>query len=112
PTDVGLSTAFAALLQALCSTALADGAAPAPDPARRGDYVQNRWAAARFGPAAQLIHPDGTRVGLGSELGAELLDLVTPAAEELGTVDLVRRIDPAACAADLQAQNATAREAG
>jgi carboxylate-amine ligase len=28
----------------------------------RGDYLQNRWAAARFGTDAQLIHPDGTRL--------------------------------------------------
>ena len=30
-----------------------------PDPARRGDYAQNRWAAARFGLDAELIHPEG-----------------------------------------------------
>lgn len=38
----------------------------------RGDYLQNRWAAARFGVDAQLIHPDGTRlVGVGELLGFE-----------------------------------------
>ena len=25
----------------------------------RADYAQNRWAAARFGPRAELLHPDG-----------------------------------------------------
>ena len=36
----------------------------------RGDYLQNRWAAARFGVDAQLIHPDGTRlVGVAELLG-------------------------------------------
>jgi carboxylate-amine ligase len=36
----------------------------------RGDYVQNRWAAARFGVDAQLIHPDGSRLaGVGELLG-------------------------------------------
>ena len=54
PTDVRLSSAFAALLQAMCATAL-DGGLP-HDAALlgdrgRADYEQNRWAAARFGPA-------------------------------------------------------------
>jgi carboxylate-amine ligase len=36
----------------------------------RGDYLQNRWAAARYGVDAQLIHPDGSRmVGVGELLG-------------------------------------------
>jgi glutamate---cysteine ligase / carboxylate-amine ligase len=36
----------------------------------RGDYLQNRWAAARFGVDAQLIHPDGSRLaGVGELLG-------------------------------------------
>ena len=36
----------------------------------RGDYLQNRWAAARWGVDAQLIHPDGSRmVGVGELLG-------------------------------------------
>jgi carboxylate-amine ligase len=34
----------------------------------RGDYLQNRWAAARFGVAARLIHPDGTRLASVAEL--------------------------------------------
>src|SRR5205823_13054865 len=59
PTSVELSCAFAALLQALCATVL-EG--PAPRPANRGDYAQNRWAALRFGPRAELVHPDGDRV--------------------------------------------------
>jgi carboxylate-amine ligase len=38
----------------------------------RGDYLQNRWAAARFGVDAQLIHPDGSRlIGVGELLGFE-----------------------------------------
>jgi carboxylate-amine ligase len=38
----------------------------------RGDYLQNRWAAARHGIDARLIHPDGTRlVGVGELLGFE-----------------------------------------
>ncbi len=43
----------------------------------RGDYLQNRWAAARFGVDAQLIHPDGSHlVGVG-----ELLAFEPPAPE-------------------------------
>ena len=34
----------------------------------RGDYLQNRWAAARFGVDAQLIHPDGTRMASVAEV--------------------------------------------
>ncbi|HET8528487.1 MAG TPA: YbdK family carboxylate-amine ligase [Gaiellaceae bacterium] len=34
----------------------------------RGDYLQNRWAAARSGVDAQLIHPDGTRLATVAEL--------------------------------------------
>jgi carboxylate-amine ligase len=38
----------------------------------RGDYLQNRWAAARHGVGAQLIHPDGSRlVGVGELLGID-----------------------------------------
>jgi carboxylate-amine ligase len=111
PTDVHLSAAFAALLQALCDKLLQGSDSRVVDPARRGDYAQNRWAAARFGPRAELIHPDGDRVGLASELGRELLDLVAPSARELGTEKLVARIDPSACEADLQVQPDTPYEA-
>jgi carboxylate-amine ligase len=103
PTDVRLSAAFAALLQALAHVLVAAPGA-VPDAGRRGDYVQNRWAAARFGPNAELIHPDGDSVARASELGHELLALVAPAARELGTEDLLARLDPTTCEADLQAQ--------
>ena len=41
-----------------------DGArrAALPGGSPRADYIQNRWAAARFGPRANLIHPDGLLV--------------------------------------------------
>src|SRR5215218_1268637 len=113
PTDVRLAGAIAALVQALAHTILAGAAATpdAADPARRGDYLQNRWAAARFGPAAELIHPDGDRVASAAEVGRELLDLVTPAASELGSAELLARIDPAGCEADLQAQASSPEDA-
>jgi len=105
PTDVRLSSAFAALLQALCATAL--GSSPpiaGTQLADRGraDYAQNRWAAARFGPGAELLHPDGTSCLRASELGRELLELVRPAARAFGSEELLDRIDPERCEADLQ----------
>ena len=105
PTEVELTAAFAALLQALCATVLQG---EPPGPARRGDYAQNRWAALRFGPRAELIHPDGERLVPASELGAELLELVAPAARELGTDDLLRALDPTRCEADRQLEVARA----
>jgi carboxylate-amine ligase len=114
PTDVRLSVAFAALLQALCATAL-DGGLPGSTAqlADRGraDYVQNRWSAARFGPRSEQLHPDGGSVLRASELGAELLELIRPAARELGAESLVERIDPSASEASLQLQAETALDA-
>jgi carboxylate-amine ligase len=114
PTDVHLSAAFTALLQALCAAAL-DGALPRNDSALgdrgRADYVQNRWSAARFGPRAKLLHPDGQSYVLASELAAELLELVRPAARALGGEAFLDRIEPSGCEADLQLRSATAQEA-
>jgi carboxylate-amine ligase len=99
PTEVELTAAFAALLQALCVSVL-DREPPAP--ANRGDYAQNRWAALRFGPRAQLIHPDGSRLVPVAELIAELLSLVEPAVRELGTGELLSVLDPSTCEGDRQ----------
>jgi carboxylate-amine ligase len=99
PTSVELTAAFAALLQALCVTVLAG---EPPEPADRGDYAQNRWAALRFGPRAQLIHPSGERLAGVEELTQELLELVGPAVEELGTAETLRAIDPVSCEGDRQ----------
>jgi glutamate---cysteine ligase / carboxylate-amine ligase len=107
PTAVELTAAFAAVLQALCVTVLA-GEPPAP--ANRGDYAQNRWAALRFGPRAELIHPDGERLVPAPELAEELLSLVEPAAEELGTVEHLRALDPRSCEGDRQLE--VGRESG
>ncbi|MFZ1880970.1 MAG: YbdK family carboxylate-amine ligase [Gaiellaceae bacterium] len=114
PTDVHLSAAFAALLQALCATALEDGLpARANDLADRGraDYAQNRWAAARFGPRGDLLHPGGERFLPASELGAELIELVRPAARSLGGEPLLERIDPSGSEADLQLVHESAQDA-
>jgi glutamate---cysteine ligase / carboxylate-amine ligase len=88
PTSLAITAAFAALVQALCENVL-EREAPPHDPAARGLYQQNRWAAARFGLAAELFHPDGESVGKASELAAELIDLVRPNAERLETAHLL-----------------------
>jgi glutamate---cysteine ligase / carboxylate-amine ligase len=88
PTSVRRSGAFVAVVQALCATVLR--AKPRRrDAGLRGIYQQNRWAALRFGPRAELIHPDGKRLVSVPEQAAELLELVTPAARELGGADLL-----------------------
>ena len=46
-----------------------------------------------------------------SQLGAELLALVRPAAARLGSEGYLDRFDPAACEADLQVQSATPQDA-
>ena len=77
PTAVTRTEGLVDLLQRLCRH-LAENGEATVDPARRGDYAQNRWAAARFGPHAELIHPDGDRVAPVSELARELFALVGP----------------------------------
>lgn len=99
PTEPELSAAFAALLQALCATAV-EG--PPPAAANRGDYAQNRWAALRFGPRAELVHPKGDRLAKVPELLTELLELVEPAVRELGTEELLSALDPSRCEGDRQ----------
>src|SRR5204863_503298 len=82
PTLASRTTALAAAIQALAAWAIRRDA-PLVDPARRGDYAQNRWAAARFGPAAELIHPDGTRTASVPELWEERVERVARAAVDL-----------------------------
>jgi carboxylate-amine ligase len=98
PTSVRLSVAFAGLLQALAATLLEVGEVA---PADRGHYQYNRWAAARFGPEAELIAPDGERTATAAELGRELL--------EWTGADV--RLDPDRCEGDLQRGFEDPREA-
>src|SRR5437764_1181304 len=74
PTELEKTAVFAALLQALCRTVL-EREQPEVEPAQRGDYLQNRWAALRFGPRAELVHPDGNRLVSVPKLCEELLTL-------------------------------------
>jgi carboxylate-amine ligase len=99
PTAIEMTAAFTALLQALCVT-VAEGDPPAP--ANRGDYAQNRWAALRFGPRAELIHPDGERLVGVEELTQELLALIEPAVRELGSGEALRVLDARSSEGDRQ----------
>jgi glutamate---cysteine ligase / carboxylate-amine ligase len=107
PTDVARSGAFIALVRALAGWALEQPPRPA-DGGDRAVYDQNRWAASRFGPRAELIHPDrdGDAVAanvlyaeLAERIDADPLDAsVCEAEAQLGfeepheaTADVVRR---------------------
>lgn len=88
PTSVEATAAFVRLLHGLCAWAL--DAPPRPyDPAERGVYEQNRWAASRFGPHGKLIHPDR----------AEAIDVPALVREAPFPVD---GLDTHACEADRQ----------
>jgi len=69
PTALDGTVAFIRLVRDLCAWALER---PADTHADRGLYQQNRWAAARSGPDAKLIHPDGDCLISVPELYAEL----------------------------------------
>jgi carboxylate-amine ligase len=101
PTALARTLAFVALLQALAATAL-ERPLPSGRAGRRGDYAQNRWAALRFGPRAELIHPDAARLVSVDDLAAELLELVRPAATTLGGAAFLAELDGAPSEADLQ----------
>jgi glutamate---cysteine ligase / carboxylate-amine ligase len=100
PTDLDLTVAFTALLQALCGAAtewpVRDGAD------LRGDYAQNRWAALHCGTTAELVHPDGDRLATVPELTGELLDRLAGRIDDLGTAQFVDRIDPSSSEAERQ----------
>jgi carboxylate-amine ligase len=78
PTRLSGTAALAALIQALVAAAESGGAAD------RGMYAQNRWAAARFGKSAELIHPAGDRVGRVDDLLEDLLARIGLTADRLG----------------------------
>ena len=54
----------------------------------RGDYLQNRWSAARFGLDAELIHPARRRLVAARDLAAELLGGAPPEPEALRQLDI------------------------
>jgi carboxylate-amine ligase len=85
PTRLLASAALVSFVHALVISA--DGRGHAD----RGTYVENRWAASRFGREAHFIHPDGSRLVTVPELLDELVERV---GEEI--VDAVRDLDQAA----------------
>jgi carboxylate-amine ligase len=101
PTRLELTAAFAAFLQALCAIVLA-GPEPPYDPAGRGVYQQNRWAALRRGVEAELVHPHRDQLVPVPDLAAELVELIAPAAAELGTAALVQPLLRGVCEGDEQ----------
>jgi carboxylate-amine ligase len=71
PTALAVTVGLTHVVQELCVRVL-DEPRRAQDPAARGIYQQNRWAAARFGLDAELIHPDGESTARASALAAEI----------------------------------------
>jgi carboxylate-amine ligase len=92
PTALERTGVFVALLKGLCEAAL-DLPPVGYDPAARGLYQQNRWAASRFGLAAELFHPDGERTALASELAVELAGLAGVQNLELGRPEAERQLE-------------------
>jgi glutamate---cysteine ligase / carboxylate-amine ligase len=88
PTRLEVTGGLAALAQALVAWA-----EPTAIPADRGLYAQNRWAAARFGAAAGLIHPEERRLCPQRELLADLLDRVEATARRLGGAPFLGELD-------------------
>jgi glutamate---cysteine ligase / carboxylate-amine ligase len=93
PTALARTALLAELIVTLVATA-PSAATP------RGDYLQNRWSAARFGLDAPLIHPDGDRVVPARDIARELLGGAPPEPEasrqldagiDGAAADLVRR---------------------
>ena len=108
PTDVRLSAAFAALLQALCATALAGGLPARQRLARRPRarrLRQNRWSAARFGPRAELLHPDGTQLRPGGRARGRAARARRARRPRLGGAELLDAPRPGVCEADLQLEH-------
>jgi glutamate---cysteine ligase / carboxylate-amine ligase len=71
PTSLERTAALVRLVRDLCAWAL-EAPPHGHDPAERGVYDQNRWAASRFGPHGKLIHPERDEALSVPELLAEL----------------------------------------
>ena len=91
PTSLGHTGRLVLLLYGLCVWAI-EQPVLAPDAGRRGVYEQNRWAAARFGPRATLLHPERDGFAGVPELYAELVE----------RIGVVPGFDPATCEGDRQ----------
>src|SRR6266508_588546 len=89
PTALDRTSRFVELMHALCRWALQE---PARKPLSRAIYEQNRWAASRYGPRAQLIHPLDSGAVAAPDLYRELVELI---GHDAG-------LDPATCEGDRQ----------
>lgn len=69
--------------------------------ANRGDYLQNRWAAARLGLEAELIHPDGDRLVSARSLAREALGGDPPEPEAFRQLEVAAAAGIDSVAADL-----------
>ena len=100
PTALERTAGLVAVLVELCRAVLDQPLRP-HDPAGRGLYQQNRWAAARFGLAAELFHPDGEHTAkagaLAAELAGEKMDVSSTEADRQLEVGRSRGLD-AVCA--------------
>jgi gamma-glutamyl:cysteine ligase YbdK (ATP-grasp superfamily) len=67
----------------------------------RAVYEQNRWAAARYGPRAKLIHPEDRRAASVPELYTELVELIGHDP----------KLDPVRCEGDRQLEFERAEDA-
>jgi carboxylate-amine ligase len=103
PTSLERTHLLASLLVSLVEHAPARDV----DPSGRGEYAQNRWAAAQAGLDARLVHPDGDRVAGARELARELLGREPPEPEALRQLEIAAAEDQRAVAADLVARTLT-----
>jgi len=97
PTALDRTALLAEAMVALVAHAPSRGTGTAD----RGDYLQNRWAAARLGLDAELIHPDGDRLALARSLALELLGGEPPEPEALQQLEIAAAAGIESVAADL-----------
>lgn len=97
PTALDRTALLAEVMVALVARAPGRGTGAAD----RGDYLQNRWAAARLGLEAELIHPDGDRLVSARSLALELLGGEPPEPEALRQLEIAAAAGIEAVAADL-----------
>jgi glutamate---cysteine ligase / carboxylate-amine ligase len=95
PTALERTHGFVRLLRDLCEWALEH---PAGEPADRGIYQQNRWAAARYGTDAELIH-DGRLLGVADLCELLPVDVAVDVGASEGALQLEH--DPHGAAADI-----------
>jgi carboxylate-amine ligase len=72
-----------------------------PRTQNRGDYLQNRWAAAQLGLDAELIHPNGDRVVSARSLAREVLGGEPPEPEAFRQLEVAASGGIESVAADL-----------